>query len=98
MEQLYYPLKETFYKKNLIYSFSSNERLNILSKHGINIVNESTNIDRWLNIKSLVNKDILTEKLNIEGLSIEKFNFSIKELSYKEESILYNELKKCERK
>ena len=53
MEQLYYPLKETFYKKNLIYSFSSNERLNILSKHGINIVNESTNIDRWLNIKAL---------------------------------------------
>ena len=81
MEQLYYPLKEMFYEKNLIYSFSSNERLNILSKHGINIVNESTNIDRWLNIKSLVNKDILTEKLNIEGLSIEKFNFSIKELS-----------------
>lgn len=78
MEQLYYPLKEMFYEKNLIYSFSSNERLNILSKHGINIVNESTNIDRWLNIKSLVNKDILTEKLNIEGLSIEKFNFSMK--------------------
>lgn len=85
------------FKNQYIYSLKVNERLEAFDNVGLQAFDDPTLIDeRWLNVKNLLNKDLFDKKIQLNGLSKERFAFAIKNFTDYEISILYDYLNHCE--
>lgn len=85
------------FEKNYVYSLKIDERLEAFDNVGLLVLDDPTLIDeRWLNVKTLINKELFDKKIMLTALSKERFAFAIKSFTDYELSILYDYLKNCD--
>lgn len=82
--------------KKLSLALTSKERWAVYKKHISEVPKSTENIDKWMQVNSLIREGSFEERLNIEGISKYEYNYSIKNMDEQDYEYMYEALKEME--